>query len=145
MIVTPVKTKAYAHCLQAMCPGYAQEELDVIKTTVEYQYSDNGADMFKAMVERLTIMLDFENAEDRACRHCGGARELSETPRPTYQALSGYDPMGLINGTAGAFNPNVVNTQADAEMAELRAQMKLQADQIASLLARAEDVPGDAA
>lgn len=142
MIVTPEKVKAYAHCLSPMCQGYGQEELDVTRTTIEYTYGDNGADMFKSMVERSTIMLTFADGEDRACRFCGGARELSEQPRPSYQALSGYDPMGLVNGTTGAFNPQVVNTEADAKVAALEAAMSRQAAQIEALLAAMTETPG---
>lgn len=142
MIVTPVKVKAYAHCRNPMCPGYGQEQVDGVRTTVEYTYGDNGADMFKSMVERSTVTHDFVNDADRPCRHCGGDRELTDQARPTYQALSGYDPMGLVNGEAGAFNPNVVNTEADARVAALEAQIRLQGEQLKALLDAVTEAPG---
>lgn len=144
MIVTPEKVKAYAFCVNPLCPGYGQEETDCVKTTVAYTYGDNGADMFKSMVERSTFSLAFADDDDAACRVCAQPRQLSEHPRPSYQPLSGFDPMGLVNGVQ-QFNASVVNTEADAKVAALEATMALQAAQIAQLLEAVTSVPGDAA
>lgn len=122
MIVTPEQVKAYAHCRNAMCPGYGQQQVDAVRTTVAYTYGDNGADMFKSMVERSVQTIDFASPDDVPCPHCGQARDVTDQERPSYQPLSGHDPMGLVNG-GHVFDPNRVNTQQDAEIAELRAEL----------------------
>lgn len=139
MIITPEKIKGYAFCRNPTCAGYGQEELDVVRTTVAYTYGDNGADMFKSTVERSTSTLEFADPEDAPCRSCGNARELSEQPRPAYAPMSGHDPMGLVNGSLPGFDPNRVNTEADARVAALEAQMA----QMSALLKAALGEPED--
>jgi hypothetical protein len=41
---TPVLVRAFAHCIQVRCPGYAQEEVDAVRTETEYTYADGGGD-----------------------------------------------------------------------------------------------------
>lgn len=120
MIVTPERVKAYAHCLNPACPGYGQQQLDVTRTTIGYGFKDNGGDL--PGIERSTVTLEFADPADQPCRTCSRPRELSEHPRPSYQPISGYDPMGLVNGSVPqSFDPNRVNTEADARVAALEA------------------------
>lgn len=127
------RVRAYAHCINPMCPGYGQEEVPAVSTETSYTFRDHGGDsreVFRSFVE-LRFGVDADEAdrdvyveeyrEAAACRSCSRPRELSATPRPSYMPLSGHDPYGLINGTVAGFNPQVTNTQADAEMAELKA------------------------
>lgn len=123
MIVTETRVELYAHCRNPLCPGYGQEKVAGIVQETAYQYSDNGADMMRGHVERSIHDLRFEDEDSRPCRVCKQARELSETPRPSYQPLSGFDPMGLVNGGASAFDPTKVNTEADARIADLEAKL----------------------
>lgn len=138
MIVTPAQVKAYAHCQNPLCPGYGQEEVDAVRTEFAWTFGDSDPkSVFKNMIDRSTMMFEYANGEDRACRSCSTDRELTGTARPTYQALSGFDPMGLLNAK---FDPNTVNTEADARIAALEAALAKQTALIEGMLARTEDV-----
>jgi hypothetical protein len=102
-----------------MCPGYGQESVEAVRVLTEYLYRDNGGDL--PGVERSNADLRWADAGDAPCRSCSMPRELSEHPRPSYQPLSGYDPMGLLHGPA--FDPNRVNSESDARMAAMEAEM----------------------
>lgn len=121
MIVTEATVKAFAHCRHPLCPGYGQEEVDAVRTETAYGFKDNGGDL--PGIERSMVMLVFADDDARACRNCGRDRELTGDARPSYQPLSGFDPMGLINGSVAPFDPNVVNTEADQRIAALEAQI----------------------
>lgn len=126
--------RAYAHCINPMCPGYGQEEVPAVSTETSYTFRDHGGnsrEVFRSFVE-LRYAVDAVEEQDRdayveqyrdaaACRSCGRPRELSATQRPSYLPLSGHDPMGLL--TSPAFNPAVVNTTQDAELAEMKAKL----------------------
>lgn len=119
--VTPTQVKAYAHCPDALCSGYHQEEIDAIREETAWTYAENGGDgIFAPFVERSIVSFKFADPEDAACHSCGRAREVSGEPRPVYQALSGYDPMFLVNSSA-KFDPSMRNTQEDYENAQLDA------------------------
>lgn len=133
MRATEEVVQCFAHCKNPMCPGYAQEPVDAVVTTTEYTYKDNGGDL--PGTERSNRDLRFADDEERACRACKQPRELSADARPSYQNLSTFDPMGLVNGSVAAFNPGQVNTEADTRVAALEAQMAKQAEMIDKLVA----------
>lgn len=136
--VTETPVKGYAHCRNARCPGYQQEEVDAVREEKAFTYGDGGGDgVFMHMVERSMVSFLFANPDDAPCPSCKEPREMSGEPRPSYQPLSGHDPMFLA--TSGAkFDPGVVNTPADAKQAELEAKLAIQEQQIARLLAAQE-------
>lgn len=120
--VTEAPVKAYAHCRDARCPGYGQQEVDALRQESSFTFGELGGDgIFTSFVERSTVKFVFVNDDDEACPACSRGREVTGEPRPSYQPLSGHDPLGLVGGQK--FNPAVVNTEQDAAMAEMRAEM----------------------
>lgn len=131
------EVRAYAHCINPLCPGYGQEEVPAISTETSFTFRDHGDNsalgsmVFRSFVElRYAVDADEETNRDEyveqyraaaACRTCERPRELTATQRPTYLPLSGHDPMGLLG--APAFDPSVKNTEADAKIAALEAQL----------------------
>lgn len=128
--VVTEKVQAYAHCPNARCVGYLQEEVPAERVETNYLYTDNGGDL--PGVERSNSHFRWPDGVDVSCPGCGGLRELSASPRPSYQPLSGYDPMGLLG--AAKFNPAKVNTEADARVAALEAQLASQGELLTQLL-----------
>lgn len=121
--VTETPVKGYAHCRNARCPGYQQQEVDAVREEKSFTFGDGGGDgVFTHMVERSMVAFLFADPGEASCPSCGEAREVTGDPRPSYQPLSGHDPMFLA--TSGAkFDPSMVNTPADARTAELEAQV----------------------
>lgn len=120
-IVTSTDVKAYAHCVEYMCQGYEQQEVQGVRTLTEWNGASLGSDsMFAAVIFTSTEEVNFADSEDARCEFCGGHREISATPRPTYQRLSGHPQDGLlkING----FDPGIKNTETDQKMAEMMAE-----------------------
>lgn len=118
--------KAYAHCPNARCSGYLQEQVDAERVDTNYLYTDNGGDL--PGVERSTVQFRWPDGADAGCPGCGATRELSGSARPSYQPLSGHDPNGLINGSVAKFDPAKVNAPESPRVAELEAQLaKMQA------------------
>jgi hypothetical protein len=130
--ITEKPVEAYAHCNNALCPGYGQEKVKAVEEVTEWTFVDNGGDI--PGVERSRSLLKFASDDDISCGTCGRERELSKDPRRNYENLSGFDPMGLINGKVPGFNPAVVNTEADARVAELEAQIARQGAMLEQLL-----------
>lgn len=121
--VTETPVKGYAHCRNARCGGYQQQEVDAVREEKAYTFGDGGGDgVFTHMIERSMVSFLFADPGEAPCPSCGEPREVSGEPRPSYQPLSGHDPMFLV--TSGAkFDPSVVNTPADARQAELEAKL----------------------
>lgn len=145
-VETPVK--AYAHCRWPLCPGYGQEEVPAVKTETSYTFADHGengplrSSVFRSFSElRFAVDADVSDREAyieqyreaAACKSCGNPRELADQARPQY-VPSGYDPMGLVNGTVAQFNPSVVNTPGDEKVAALEATVNKQAAMLAALM-----------
>lgn len=142
--VTTTPIKAYAHCRNALCSGYQQVEVDGLKEVAAYTYGEMGGDdIFYSFVQNSIVEYKFADPEDAPCPGCGEPREVTGDPRPSYQALSGHDPMGLLGmpkfdaarqnqvvATAGSL------TESDEEI-ELRLRAKLREEQIEAKL-RAE-------
>lgn len=128
--VTESEVDAYAHCGNALCPGYRQEPVRAVKTLVERSYQSGGGDW--AFTEGSSEHLRFADEAEIKCPHCDQSRMVTQQKRPRYQPLSGHPQNGLLNITG--FDPAKVNGPADekaaaeaaqlrAEMAELKAQM----------------------
>lgn len=114
--ITEEKVPAYAHCINFVCPGYAQEEVLGLRTVRSESIGDRGGDGALAMVvENTWLYMSFANPEQRPCPHCGKDREIALDARPTYQNLSGFAQNGLLE--VAKFDPNVRNTKADEEQA----------------------------
>lgn len=125
-IITEEPTRAFAHCRNARCPGYAQEEIDAIKEETAFTFGDLGGDgVFTHMTERSTVGFRFADPDDGPCPGCHEVREVTGTPRPAYQPLSGKDPMGLLH--AQPFNPSQPvpdrTSELEGQIAEMREQM----------------------
>jgi hypothetical protein len=132
--VTVTPATVFLHCRDARCPGYNQQEVAGVREESVQTFGDNGGDgIFTNFPERSTVAFRADDVEDVACPGCGQSREVSGDPRPQYQAISGHDPMGLVGGIQ--FSPNLVNTQQDAELAELKAQVA----KLAAALGEKED------
>lgn len=119
MQVVVEKVRAYAHCPNARCVGYLQEQVDAERVETSYLYTDNGGDL--PGVERSIHHFKWLDSADPTCPGCGEIRELSGEPRPSYQPLSGYNPMGLVDGSVAPFNP--AKAPEDPRVAALEAQI----------------------
>jgi hypothetical protein len=120
--ITATPATVYLHCRDPRCPGANQEELPGIREETSQTLGENGGDgAMAAMIERSWIEYRVEDPESLPCPACGQGREVTGTARPQYQNLSGHDPMGLIGGLT--FDPNRVNTETDARVAELEAKL----------------------
>lgn len=137
-LVASTEAPVFLHCRDARCPGYQQEQ---VKGTREehgftYQELNNdpvATDIFATMIERSQVVFTPNDLDVLPCPECGVEREATGDPRPQYLPLSGKDPMGLVGGPK--FNPSVVNTEADARVAELEAKL----DKLLSSLEPSED------
>lgn len=121
-VVTPSDIRALVHCKDALCDGYEQQEVDAHRIKTDYLFTDFGGDI--PGVERSINHVTFVNEDDAPCPFCGKLREFAEEPRREYQAISGHDPLGLVRGLKGMFNPNHVNGPSDARVAELEATVR---------------------
>lgn len=95
--ITQTPVKAYAHCLNARCPGYEQVEVDAVQETAAYTFGEMGGDgVFAQFVQNSIVEHKFADPEKAPCPGCGSPREVSREPREVYAAQSGHDPMGLL-------------------------------------------------
>jgi hypothetical protein len=104
----------YAHCLNARCPGYAQEPVRLFgarrRTPTPSSTAPLRAASPASSAHRSAFV--FADEDDAACPHCEGPREIAPQPRTTYQNLSGHDPNGLLNLRPGEA-PDVGALQAE--------------------------------
>lgn len=121
-VSTDTQIEAWANCQYALCPGSGQEKVPAIRNVVEHSFESRGGDI--PGVENSQVYLRFVNEADSTCAVCGANRVLSEQVRPTYQPLSGHDPMGLVNGSVARFDPNVRNSPDDQQVAALQAELE---------------------
>jgi hypothetical protein len=123
--ITATPAVAYAHCRNARCPGYDQQQIEGRRVETAQTFGENGGDgIFMSFVER--SMVTYEAVDESGC---GEDREVTGDPRPSYQPISGHDPMGLLStpgfdpaqtAPAPGFAP-----ETDEEMeARLRAQLR---------------------
>ena len=126
--VTETPVKAYAHCGNPICPGNAQEQVDALERTSAFSYQELGGDI--PGDERSTVSFVFADEGDAPCSHCGRElRELSGSPRPQYENLSGFDPE-YLRGLAAGLVPEAAGPSSPDEIAELRAQVEALAAQL---------------
>jgi hypothetical protein len=96
---TQAPVLAYAHCRDARCPGYAQQQIDAIREEASYTFGDGdrlGAGVLQNTIERSHVEYHAADDADVPCPACGASREVTGTPRPQYVNESGHDPMGLL-------------------------------------------------
>lgn len=126
--IAEMPIKAYAHCIDARCPGHEQEQVEAIRKEDSFTYAERGGNL--GGTENSFVRVRFADESESTCRQCGRIRELSETPRRKYDgSLSGHDPMGLLD--VEPFDPakqpatDVVaeRDQLREEVAELRGMM----------------------
>jgi hypothetical protein len=116
--VTPVR--GFAHCVVPRCPGTYESEVDAVKVTTSWTFIERGGDI--PGEENSQDAARFADETDATCEHCGGHREVSLSPRPQYQPLSGHDPMGLLG--MPQYDPNKINLPNDEQAAEIAALQK---------------------
>jgi hypothetical protein len=141
--VQEAPTVAFAHCRDARCPGYAQEEVDAVREETSWTYGERGGDgVFTHMVEDSSITFRFADDSSVPCPVCASAREVTGSHRPQYQPLSGHDPMGLLSvprfDPAAADVPSHVRGETDEEM-EARLRQEIREERMRERL-RAETV-----
>lgn len=133
-ISTETPATGYLHCRNAMCAGYHQQEAPVSKVETSWTFGEMGGDgVFTHMVQNSSVVY-VADAKELPCPVCGENREVSGQPRPSYQPLSGHDPMGLLN--VPRFDPNGTAPESDEEI-EARIRARLKEEQIEARL-RAE-------
>lgn len=128
--VTHVEQTAYAHCGTPTCPGSRQVEVQGVRRETSYMFTENGGDI--PGVERSVVEWTFADEADRACPTCERPREISNQLKPSYDPLSGFDPMGLL--TVDPFDPSRRNTVEDEKVAELEAKLAAQSKKLDQLL-----------
>lgn len=133
-VVTEQPIKAYAHCVKPVCVGTFQEEVDAMRVETGYLFSDNGGDI--PGIERSKVEARFLHDEDSTCPHCGSHRDLSLTPRPQYEALSGHPQDGLLG--LARFDPGKTSTADDETRAEVEA-LRAQIAELTDLVTKRED------
>lgn len=116
--VTHAEQTAYAHCGTPTCPGSRQVAVDGVRRETSYAFTENGGDI--PGIERSTVEWTFADEGDRPCPSCGRPREISDQAKPSYDPLSGFDPMGLL--TVDPFDPGKRNTVEDEKVAQLEAK-----------------------
>lgn len=122
--VMELTVRGYASCADALCPGYAQEEVDVRRREQQFSYLELGGDL--PGIERSVITAPgFVNPGDVTCSHCGKDRFASLEARPEYARASGQDPLRLLNMSVDqqVRDMQVGREQQRAELAEMRAEL----------------------
>jgi hypothetical protein len=98
--ITGVPVRAYAHCRDARCPGYQQEEVDAVREETAFTFGEGdrlGAGVLQNTVEKSLVEYRFADPDAAPCRVCGVPREVTGDPRKQYVNESGFDPMGLLS------------------------------------------------
>jgi hypothetical protein len=116
--------RGFASCADPLCPGYEQEQVDVVRREQQFSYLELGGDL--PGIERSVISAPaFVDAADATCGHCGRDRFASLESRPEYPRSSGQDPLRLLNMTNDQQVRDMTISSAEqrAELAELRAEV----------------------
>lgn len=119
--ITGTPVVAYAHCRDARCPGYQQEQVDAIREETAFTYGDGdrlGAGILQNAVEKSLVEYRCADPDRAACPVCSVPREVTGEPRKQYVNESGFDPMGLLSVPkfdAGSV-PSSVRGESDDEM-----------------------------
>jgi hypothetical protein len=129
----------YAHCVDPLCDGMAQEQVPGIRTTTVMTCRDLGGD--SNLEERSAFQLRYINEADLACPHCAGPRDLTDQKRPQYAPLSGFSQDGLvklIKAQQVVAAPAASVPVAGDELAAMRARL----EQLESEIAQKANKPG---
>jgi hypothetical protein len=134
--VSEAPARAYAHCRNARCPGYQQQEVAAVREEVGFTYRElNGnkgaPDPYDGLFERSSVRFRFEDESEAGCPVCGETREVTGEPRPSYQPLSGHDPLGLLQ--FGGFDAGM-QVPPDDRTAELEAKLAAMEERVAKLV-----------
>jgi hypothetical protein len=116
--VTEKPVQVYAHCGVPTCPGATQAPVEGFEVVTSFSFVDRGGDI--PGEEQSNVQFRFAEPAEAACPSCGRARHITDQAKISYQPLSGFDPMGLLE--AEAFDPGKRNTIADEQVAELEAK-----------------------
>ena len=97
--ITGTPIVGYAHCRDARCPGYQQEQVDAVREETSFTFGEGdrlGAGVLQNTVEKSHVEYRLADPEESPCRVCGVPREVTGEPRKQYVNESGFDPMGLL-------------------------------------------------
>lgn len=97
--IQAVPVRAYAHCRDARCSGYQQEEVDAFREETSYTFGEGdrlGAGVLQNTVEKSLVEFRFADPDQAPCPVCKVPREVTGEPRKAYVNESGFDPMGLL-------------------------------------------------
>jgi hypothetical protein len=128
--------QGWASCIDALCPGYRQVPIGVVRRTQEFSYFELGGDI--PGVERSMIgAACFAEPDDLDCPHCGKPRIAALEERPEYPRASGQDPLRLLNltQTQQINDMQIAELERGKEMAELKALVAQQQAALAELTA----------
>lgn len=139
--LTGTPAVGYAHCRDARCSGYQQEQVGAVREETSFTFGEGdrlGAGVLQNTVEKSHVEYRLADPDDAACPVCGVPREVTGEPRKQYVNESGHDPMGLLG--MAKFNqdqvPADVRGETDEEI-EARLRSKLREEAIEARL-RAE-------
>lgn len=114
--VTELPIKGYAHCRNPRCSGSRQEEVEAVRVEDSYTYTEKGGDL--PGTESSMVRIRFASTDDEPCPACKNTREVTDSPRPSYEGLSGFDQDGLLD-----IELNANGSRFDAsKQAELQAE-----------------------
>lgn len=135
-VVTETPVNGLAWCPLPMCRGSRQVPARLVQRTTSFSYRDHGGDLPGEESSKTEWV--FADAADLECPHCSTAelpryRECGIQKRPEYEAISGFDPNGLL-----AIEPEVDipgPPPPDDQIAELRAQVDQLTEQLTAAIA----------
>lgn len=113
--VTETPRSLLSHCPDPKCRNATQRSAAGVEVLVERLYQENSVDGGvggKRGVETSQTYFRFATPDDATCSACGRQLELSDSPRPRYPNLSGFDPTGLL--TVDAWHPGDRSAEVEA-------------------------------
>lgn len=129
--ISQAPVEGFAHCRNPRCQGSQQQKVEALRSEESYTFTEKGGDL--PGYENSIVRFAFANEEDKPCPHCGLMREVTESPRPSYDGEWGNQSFLLDieeNENGSRFDPSkTAELQAAAseklqeENAELRERM----------------------
>lgn len=127
--ITETPIQGYAHCRNPRCPGSRQEQVDVVRVEDSFTFVERGGDL--PGYENSNVRFRFTDEDQSPCPNCGQHRDVTDTARPSYEALSGYDQSGLLDievtENGSRFDPAKqaeLQTQASDKLAQENAELR---------------------
>lgn len=127
--VTEIPIKGYAHCRHPRCSGSRQQQVDAIRVEDSWSYVERGGDI--PGPESSVVRFRFANEDDIPCPSCKNYREITDSPRPSYEGLSGFSQDGLldieINPNGSRFDPSKqaeIQAEASEKLAAENADLR---------------------